>query len=279
MKGTDERSKAAKLLARISPWVVSLVALALLVAHSLSWDGISVDGTSLGLLAVVLIASRWEDIRRLKIGDLEAEIGSAEVAQVQAEVVDQVGPPDEQDEFEATLELLRTDPTLGLAQVRIELERWLRSLHHMQGIGDQRSSRQTLGRLMNDLVNAGAVPPNLVSSLRAVLDLANRAIHGESIRPEDAETVGLLGLQLIDALREHYEDVVVEPIEVEVISPDEMERLRDRRLRVVTVSPTVPESKINTRILDQNGLDLLLEGYQTYAEFVISVELLEDDAE
>lgn len=279
MKREDKPSKAVKLLARIAPWVVSLAAVALLIAHSLDWDRVSVDGTSLGLLAVVLIASRWDDIRKLKFGDLEAEIGSKEVAQVQAEVVDQVGLPEEQDEFDAALELLRTDPTLGLAQVRIELERWLRSLHHMEGLGKEGNSRQPVSRLISDLSKADAVPANLLSPMRAVLDLANRAIHGESIRPEDAETVGVLGLQLIEALREHYEEVVVEPTDIVIITPDEMEHLRNKRVKVVSVTPSLPESKLNTRILDQDGLELLLDGYPTYAEFIISVEQIEDDPE
>ena len=56
-----------------------------------------------------------------------------------------------------------------------------------------------------------------------------------------------------------------------------MERLQSAKYRVTTVVPLVNEPTLNIRILDQDGLEELLNGYNEYAEFMVSVERIEPD--
>lgn len=57
-----------------------------------------------------------------------------------------------------------------------------------------------------------------------------------------------------------------------MISHSEVERLQSSKYRGTTVIPYVEKPRMNIRILDQEGLETLLEGYSEYAEFVISIE-------
>lgn len=274
----DAKTVNAKVaLARAVPWAVAALALGLLIAHSLEWDWVTVDGVTLGLLGALLVTSSWDRVRKLKLGEFEAEIAPAEVARVQAEASVQVGPPelvDADDEHRDLVETLRTDPTLGLAGVRIELERWLRSLHRVVA---QPTRRQLgAGQMAHDLSRSGVLTPPLASTLSEVLSIANRAIHGELIRRDDALSLGMIGVQLIDELRELYFDTMTAPLETEVISPAERDELLDeKRYRVVTVMPLVDEPKRNVRILDQDALNDFLDEYNTFAEFLVSVEPIE----
>lgn len=274
-----KREKGAKtpILGRAAPYLVSVLALAMLVAHAAKWKAVRIDGITLGLLGILLVASRWDLIRKLKFGDFEAEIAPAEVAKAQAAVSDEVGPADvvaNSDQFQDVLQMIRTDPTLGLARVRIELERKLRALRRLVSPPSMRSGGA--GQLVRELVVAEVLPHPLARSLTEVLGLANRAIHGETIRRDDAEVLGALGVRLIAELQELYEDKATEPIQVEEIDPAEVARLQESRFRVVTIVPRLDHPVRNTRIVDQDALDELLDGYSEYAEFIVSVEPLPD---
>jgi hypothetical protein len=45
--------------------------------------------------------------------------------------------------------------------------------------------------------------------------------------------------------------------------------------RVTSVIPLVPEPILNVRTVSQEGLDMLLEGYNEYAEYIVGVERIE----
>lgn len=55
-------------------WFVMLSALALLATHSFGFQGVIVDNTSLILLVIILASPFIAAIRKIKIGDFEAEI-------------------------------------------------------------------------------------------------------------------------------------------------------------------------------------------------------------
>lgn len=51
------------------------------------------------------------------------------------------------------------------------------------------------------------------------------------------------------------------------------------KYQVITVIPLVENPVRNVRILDQEGLDVFLEGYDEYGEFLISIEKIETQVE
>lgn len=265
------------LLSRIAPWAVATLSALLLVAHSLKWEWVDVDGSTLGLLGVLLLSSRWDQITKLRFGDFEAEIAPEEVARVRSEVATQVGPSDpfeEKAQHRDLTSMLDSDPTLGLAAIRIEIERKLRALYRISGGTD---SRRGAGLLAHELARMEVLPPPLAAALSEVLRIANRAIHGETIRDADAQALGLLGVQLVDELQDLYESRVAEPLESLALTPQERDDLLGRTFRVVTVVPLLDQPVKNVRILDQDALSLLLDAYNEYAESIVSIESIEAD--
>ena len=63
-------------------WVVLTGALALLVVHSIGVTAVIVDNTSLVLLLIILASPFIAAIRKIKIGEFEAEIQPDEVKRV-----------------------------------------------------------------------------------------------------------------------------------------------------------------------------------------------------
>jgi hypothetical protein len=64
------------------PWIVAPLAFALLTAHTLGWSALTIDGTTLALPGLIAIAPLLEYVRKIKLGDFEAEIDPREVAAV-----------------------------------------------------------------------------------------------------------------------------------------------------------------------------------------------------
>jgi len=59
--------------------------------------------------------------------------------------------------------------------------------------------------------------------------------------------------------------------EGKVISQIRVKAYQDRLYRLTTVTPTIPDATIKTVIVDQDGLDEILENYGEYAEFIVEL--------
>src|SRR5262245_26762382 len=131
----------------------------LLAVHSLGVRVITVDTTSLFLVGFLLLCPWLAALKRIKIGDFEAEINPAEVKRLSADIskalpeLKQEAPPallGASAAVEALRQLAVSDPVLALAKLRIELERTLRRLHARTG-----QPESSVARLQ-------AVPPTLM---------------------------------------------------------------------------------------------------------------------
>jgi len=92
-----------------------------------------------------------------------------------------------------------------------------------------------------------AVDAELAASLRGIISLCNRAVHGEDIREADARQVIEIGTELLEVLDLEVRGFAVEhPIETPIITPEELERLLAARFRLTTVIPYVknPERRV-----------------------------------
>jgi hypothetical protein len=104
----------------------------LLVSHIFQWSVIRVDSITLALVGFLLLIPLVDLIRKIKFGEFEAEIGEAEVAKVQAKAAVELPPPTEEElniSEKQVRDLLRSDPRLALAKIRIELEEALKRLY------------------------------------------------------------------------------------------------------------------------------------------------------
>lgn len=259
-------------------WVSLLLALAMLIAHTLSIDGIEIDNTSIILLIVILLSPFTTAIKRLKIGDFEAEIDPEEVRRINEEVSTRSGEterteraPKIQDTIEGIRDLVDSDPVLALANLRIELERALNRLYRLTHKDRSRERPLSIGRILHALENEEYIPAHTARLTREVVSISNRTLHGEDIRKQDAQSVVESGGKLIRELSALLHEYTLKPEKSIQIDQGAVEQLRNTRYRVTTVVPLVDGPYKNIRVLGQEGLDELLEGYTQYAEFIVEV--------
>ena len=112
-------------------WIIAVIGIALLVCHGFQIANVTVDNTSLVLVVIILLSPFASALKRIKIGDFEAEIDPAEVKKVTDEVAsnlpetpaDTSPPLEEPVAVQAIRELAKTDRVIALAKLRIEIER------------------------------------------------------------------------------------------------------------------------------------------------------------
>lgn len=255
--------------------IVMLVTAFLLGAHVVKWDAIQVDTVTLTLLGLLLLIPFADLIRKIKLGEFEAEIGKEEIAKIQAKAAAEL-PSSTKEEFaiseEEIRDLLSTDPRLALAKIRIELEEALKRLYLASVDSQSDLRRLSLGRLVDGLVQREVLRGSVASALRDVISLANRAIHGERVEPAAAEDLALLGTRLVNELKQTYLEYILKPVETAVITTEEVDQYRSAKFKVTTIVPLVDNPTKNTYVLDQDALELFIESYQEYAEFIIAIE-------
>jgi hypothetical protein len=265
-------------------WLGMIAAGSLLAVHSLGIRAITIDTTSLFLVGFILLCPWLAVLKRIKIGDFEAEIDPAEVKRLTADVSKAL--PELQQEttppplgastsVDALRQLAGSDPVMALAKLRIELERTLRRLHAQTSQSVPSSRSVSLTRITRDLAAHGTLPQELAASIRDVVALCNRAIHGEEIRPQDALAVADTGGELLEGLEQlAREYAVTDPQAREVISKVEVEAYQESRYRLTTVIAYVENPQRLTYVLSHEELEAFFDGYSEFAEFVVSIEKL-----
>jgi hypothetical protein len=192
-------------LPRTTYVLVFLATIAALAAHTFKLDDVRVDTTTLGLLALLLLLPLAPHIKRLSAGGVEAEIGPQDAQQLQAAAADLPAPaePEAETPTEAPTvqELIARDPPLGLAKLRIDLEREVRALYVRQLGDDRLRAGLSLGLMTRELASRGALPPEIAAPLMDVTQLANRAVHGEYVPGDVAEDIADVGVRVLSALR------------------------------------------------------------------------------
>ena len=191
MSNEQDKVMKPKMLRSIQV-IVMLVTAFLLSAHIVKWDAIQVDTVTLALLGLLLLIPFADLIRKIKLGEFEAEIGKEEIAKIQAKAAAEL-PSSAKEGFviseEEIRDLLSTDPRLALAKIRIELEEALKRLY-LASVDSQFDLRRlSLGRLVDGLVQREVLRGSVASALRDVISLANRAIHGERVEPAPSVSI------------------------------------------------------------------------------------------
>lgn len=271
---------------KTTPWwvragqvVAMTLALGLLAGHALKWPWLQVDAVTLGLLALLVVIPFSDLITHIKWGDFEADIGREEVAEAQAKVAAELTSPEvassDEDPESRMRELLREDPQLAMARVRIDLEQALQRLYLACVEPGADLRRLSPVRMVDALHRAEVINGPVAGALRDVIGLANRAIHGERVDRDTSEDLAILGVRLVEELQFIYHDRAVAPIERTEISAEERDGFSAARYRVTTVVPAVDSPYRNVYVMDQEAFDTLLEGYDEYAEFIVGVERID----
>ena len=266
-------------------WVTSFLAFAMLIVHSLPWKKITVDNTSIILLLVIFLSPFISAIKKIKFGDFEAEIDPKEVQRIKEDVETKLPeteqPQEKTPEIENTVssivQLVDSDPVIALAKLRIELEKIITKLYgRIQKESDQKRPF-SLGKMVYQLTNQELLPQGISGPIREVIAICNRAVHGEEIRERDAKAIVDIGTSLLQSLYLHSREYILEPLETQTISHEELDALSNAKYRLTTVIPYVENPVRNVRIVDQESLHQFLEGYEEYAEFIVDITKLTHD--
>lgn len=259
-------------------WVSFVIAFLLLIIHSFNVESINVDSTSILLLIVMLISPFILAIKKIKYGDFEAEIDSQEVQKIKDNVeknIDSMRDTEVRPEIYMATDAIRvlaeSDPAIALAKVRIELEKVLTRLARMTLIEIE---KLPLGTIVQKLSSHEIIKAQAGKSLREVISICNRAIHGEYISEDDAKTIVELGIELLENLYWDIQDQITTGtiISEEIIAPDESNEYYDKKkYRLTTIIPLVENPKKVVRELTQEQLDEFLDGYNEYAEFIVEL--------
>lgn len=266
-----------------------MTALAMLLCHGLGVRQIVVDNTSLILLGVMLLRPFVASIKKVKIGEFEAEIQPDEVSRVarQAERSLPINPPGdvplrETDEAATAIRnLAESDPVVALAKLRIEIETRLRRIENrIDPAATKRNRPMALASIIRKLASQEVFDADLGESIRDVVSICNRAIHGEDIRDVDARKIIDTGadlLEVLDLAVRHYASN--HPIEVVTISPQECEELSTSLYKLTTIVPLVENPKRHVYRMTQDELDDYFDGYSEFAEFVVGLERINEPDE
>lgn len=114
-------------------WLVPLITFVLLIIHTFSISDIKIDNITLALLLLLLISPFISQIKKIKWGELEAEIDPKEIQKVK-DVVDakislsisnskngEPPIPEAEEIFKNIMTMVETDYILALAKLRIVL--------------------------------------------------------------------------------------------------------------------------------------------------------------
>lgn len=212
--GDAEDGQAHLLPAGVPRWLppliyafVAVAAAGLLIAHTF-WEAEcpTVDTTSLGLLGLLLIVPLAPYITKLRAGELEAQIGLADTQRLRLQAGELPRAPRGEKAAEqprddlGVIELTKRDPPLGLAKLRMDLERETRRVYEQRVPGSAKRGL-SLGMMTRELVREEALPREIAAPLQDVVELANRAVHGEYVQREAAEEIAEVGVRVLDALQ------------------------------------------------------------------------------
>lgn len=261
-------------------WITLVVAVTMLIAHTQPFRPIKIDHISVILLLVIFLSPFISAIKKIKFGDFEAEIDPAEVEKLK-EQVSKVADSDKAaqvPEIVATVNhikaLAEADPVLALAKLRMELEKTLNHLYRITHRGEQRGY-VTLGKLVHALATEELLPKDVARTTREIVAICNRAMHGEDIRQQDAESVVESGSFLLYELSSRLDEYKHLPSESTIINSELVQEFMNSLYKVTTIVPLVNNPSRNAYIFNQEQLDEFLEAYNEYAEFIIEVKKVE----
>ena len=265
-------------------WLTLILATLLLAAHVTSFGGLNIDSTALALLAIILLSPFASAVRRIKIGEFEAEIAPKEVAEVRDEIAGiefrkpvAPGAVEQPPLIYRTLDhikgLAESEPVLALIQLRIEIERIVNRLVRRIPQDRRASNRPcSLGYQLNNLAKSQILPSEVIDPLRRVISIANRAAHGESIRTEDAAAMIDAGTSLLEEIHWHAYDLAEVEAESSEINQADVREYERAQYELTTITPLVENPQKTVRIVSQDELDDFLDGYNEYAEFIIGLK-------
>lgn len=270
-------------------WLVSLITFVLLIIHTFSISDIKIDNITLALLLLLLISPFISQIKKIKWGELEAEIDPKEIQKVK-DVVDakislsisnskngEPPIPEAEEIFKNIMTMVETDYILALAKLRIVLVQKVCKLYRLAlGTRDNRES-VTIAKIIHELSLREVLPIDFAHPLKEILYFCNRVVHGERIKVNDSKKIIEIGIALYIYIDNLIYDYLVKPLETYQVSDYELEKYQKSQYKVVTLIPYAHGVVKNIRVVKKEELDELLDDYGCYSEFIIEIKAISEE--
>lgn len=267
---------------------VFVLLLVFLIFHLLGFDFLVIDNITLLLLVFLLVIPFIPSVKRLKWGDIEAEIGMKEVEAIEKEAkqifqkVDEIKKEETKEEDTNTtaslpkeptedylLALFEFDPVTALTRLRIELESKLRRL-----VRSEKKIKFGIRPAAEVLLMQGIIDKELKSLISDIARILRRVAHGGKVSTDTAEKVLSIGIEILNTLDNIYFETFLKTKNAGALSQEEFEKILNAKFEVVTISPTDPPTT-KRRTMTQQELDHFLTGYNDLEEILVEIRRID----
>jgi hypothetical protein len=183
-------------MATSAKWIISLGALALLVAR-LIWPDAKVDAVAIGLFIVAILPWLANILESAKLpGGWEIKFRNLQRAGQQVVSGTSAVSQTSQRAGSFSEGIATSDPNLALVAIRIEIERRLRAIAQQHEIPEERS----LLRLFRRLHERKILTEASLKGLEELVMAGNQAAHGARVESHVAEWAAEYGPQILATL-------------------------------------------------------------------------------
>ena len=165
-------------------------------------------------------------------------------------------------------ELAERDGVLAFAKLRIEIEVRLKRLFTFS----EKKNPHSMRTMVQTLAATGVIDNRVRNMILEITSILNRVVHGDTPSEISINNVLDIGVKIINELDDIFYEKVIKPTTEKVLSNKELEDYMDAIYEVTSVIPLIKKPYVNKRILNQEQLDLFLEGYDEYAEFLVEIK-------
>lgn len=198
-------------------YFIIILSLCLLILHTFNLWQTNVDNISICLLGCLGLLPFLSAIKKIKWNDIEAEIGDKEINKLKEELKFTSTTPQSTKRSSATsikeynaielielhkyvYSILENDNVLALAKIRIELETLLRKVYvKVTGLEDK---YYPINFMIDELIKSNVFlkDSNYLVPIREIMNICNRALHGEEISDKNSIAIVEMGLRSISYL-------------------------------------------------------------------------------
>ena len=267
-------------------WILSGLALLLLVLHTIGVPIIKIDNTSVFLLLVVFFCLLAPWITEIDFAGIKAKISQGEIELLKNNVEkslqgqikhEEMIPPEKlKSNYLTITDLASVDALFALSKMRVELEKVLLALCDAVEPHGKEDSSLGLTRLIQKLVNKEIISMQLAGAVREVDQLCNRAVHGEKIDTPQTKVITEQGIQILKYLYDKLSEFRGEPKNTHEITKEELNKYKEAKYKVATVVPYVEKPVKNIYFLNQEGFEQFLDDSAESAEFIVEVSRIEE---
>ena len=245
----------------------------ILLLHLFKTSFVLIDNTTIVLMVLVLLTPLTSQIKKIKWGDFEAELDLDKDIKKLEKKVEETDSDQKlskrADSLSSELYMLaENDGVLAFAKLRIEIEVRLKRLFTFS----EKKTPYGIRTIVQTLTATGVIDNRVRNVILDITSILNRVVHGETPTETKGDTVLDIGIKIIDELDNIFYEKVIKPTSEKVLSKKELENYMDAIYEVTSVVPLVKKPYVNKRILNQEQLDLFLDGYDEYAEFLVEIK-------